>query len=125
MWPQVFVNFFGWLLFLLGIYISLKIIFNLVYFKEKYPVQPIIGYSNVFPQYEEDCYQGTFVEIPRKDLDLQETRNYKDEMEREIKNCISKIRKARKETKIRDIWSSFMFMFLGGGILITKRFYLK
>lgn len=43
----------------------------------------------------------------------------------QINNCLKKIEKNREMTKQNDIWTSFMLVFLGTGILITKRFYLK
>ena len=113
-WLSTLINFVGWLFVLIGIYAALKTSFNLIYYKDKYPVNPVIGFSFVYPRYEEDCYRPPF--------DLEDD---KEKSQEYIQFCINKIKKARKETKQKDIWTSFSFLFIGGGILITKRFYLK
>lgn len=124
-WPEKVINFLGWLILLVGIYATIKTSFNFFYYK-KYPVDPVIGPGFFYPKYEEECYEQNNYPFfdekgkPRKPS-LEEERLRKEN----IKNCIKKIDKQREQTKQNDVWISFMLVFLGGGILYTKRFYLK
>jgi len=45
--------------------------------------------------------------------------------EKNTKICLERIKKQREQTRENDIWTSFMLVFLGGGILYTKKFYLN
>jgi len=125
-WVEKIINFLGYFLLLLGIYASVKTLYNHLYLK-KYPLTPVINF-NIFsyPDFEENCYQQ--FSYPYYD-DKGKPRNpYKEEKELQEKNlkiCLERIKKQREETKQNDVWTSFMLVFLGVGILYTKRFYLN
>ena len=99
----------------------LKFILIFFYYK-KYPVGPSFFYS----KYEEECHeQNNYPLFDEKGI-LKKTSLEEERLRKEnIKNCIKKIDKQREKTKQNDVWTSFMLVFLGGGILYTKRFYLK
>jgi hypothetical protein len=125
-WPNKIINFIGWFILLLGIYATIKTSFNFVFYKNKYPTDPVIGPSFLYPKYEEECYEQ--FNYPLYNEKGEPRKPNKDEeiiREQQTKNCLKKIEKNREITKQNDIWISFMLVFLGGGILLTKKFYLK
>ncbi len=126
-WAKALINFVGWLLVLAGIYAALKTSFNVMYYKGKYPVDPIIGISSVYPKNEEDCYETSLIGFPENEIGISKSQREQAEKRRErlFKICMARVKKAREEAKIKDIWTSFLFLFIGSGILLTKRFYLK
>ncbi len=124
-WPNKIINFISWLDLLLGIYATIKVSFNLIYYK-KYPTDPVLGVNYSYPKYEEQCYAQD--NYPLYDEKGQPRKaNFEEEKIRQqnIKSCLKEIEKNRETTKQNDIWTAFLLVFVGGGILITKRFYLK
>ncbi|GAB4218736.1 MAG: hypothetical protein Fur009_1230 [Candidatus Microgenomates bacterium] len=125
-WPNKIINFLGWLILLLGIYATIKTSFNFIYFKNKYPTDPVLGPNFSYPKYEEECYEQFNYPLYNEKGLPREPDKAEEKIRREnIKNCLKKIEKNRELTKQNDIWTSFMLIFIGAGILVTKRFYLK
>ena len=126
-WPEKIINFLGYFLLLLGIYASIKTIYNHLYFKTQYPLVPVVN-INPFSYYEseENCYQQfSYPYYDDKGKPRQPFKEEKEMQEKNIKICLEKVKKQREQIKQNDVWISFMLVFLGGGILFTKRFYLK
>ncbi|GIW62302.1 MAG: hypothetical protein KatS3mg090_0128 [Patescibacteria group bacterium] len=124
-WPNKIINFIGWFILLLGIYAVLKTTFNILYY-EKYPTDPVIGFGISYPRYEEECYdQNNYPLYNEKGEIRSPSEQEKRIFQENVKRCLDKLEKNRQINKLNDIWFSFMLVFLGGGILFTKRFYLK
>lgn len=122
-WIEKLISFLGFFIFLLGIYASLRTGYNVIFLKNNYPTTSVIN-LNPFPSssFEEDCYQQ--FNYPYYDEKGQPRKPYKEEEElrrENIKNCLKRIEKQRKETMINDIWTSIFFLFLGGVILIYSK----
>lgn len=117
------ITFFGFFILFLGIYASLRTSFNFIFLKNNYPTISVIN-INPFPYstYEEDCYQQ--FNYPYYDDKNRPRKLYKEEEElrdKNIKNCLKRIEKQRRETKINDVWVSVFLLFLGGIIIIYSK----
>lgn len=123
-WFSTFVNYSGWLMLLLGIFFSIKFIFNLVYYKE-YPLNNIFFFP-FYPKTQEECYQQSFYPLYDEKGITRKPNQYEEELRKNnYNNCINQLKNNRKEAKIRDFWLAFGFIFVGGGVLLTKKLYLK
>lgn len=123
---NTFVSLLGLLLLLLGIYMTVRTGINLVYFK-KYPTTGVMSFITPFgmpySQREEDCmfYPQTYF---KPDGQPRTATKEEKKMEEQQKNvCISGVVQTREATKINDISSSLLFLFLGLGVLIGKRYF--
>jgi hypothetical protein len=126
-WPEKVINFLGWFILLVGIYAVIKTTYNHLYLKNNYPLTPVIN-LNIFsyPDFEENCYQQfSYPYYDDKGKPRPPFKEEKEMQEKNLKICLERIKKQREQTKQNDVWISFMLVFLGGGILYTKRFYLK
>lgn len=122
-WIEKLISFLGFFIFLLGIYASLRTGYNLIFLKNNYPTTSVIN-LNPFPysSFEEDCYQQ--FNYPYFDDKGRPRKPYREEQElrqENIKNCLKRIEKQRRETKINDIWISFFLLFFGGSIIIYSK----
>ena len=50
------------------------------------------------------------------------TREEKERDEHQEKVCLEGVRQSRATAKVDDIAQSLLFLFLGGGVLVTRRF---
>lgn len=130
--PQTFYNiisFIAIVLLIIGIYFSVKTIVNFIAF-DKYPVNiSFLSMMSISPYgSEEDCSSSVFIS-PAVYTDSGETREptaeEKKQQEEEKQNCLKSVEKNRKQTKVNDILTSFLFLFLGVGILATRRYMVK
>lgn len=128
--PSLFtVNFAGvfvlvaTLLLLVGIFASVKTAINMVAFT-KYPTSGVLSMSFFGPlsyqQREEDCtnpqiYYSTDNKI------RQPTKDEKENEMNQQKICINSVGFTREATKVNDVSLSIFFLFLGVGLLITKK----
>jgi len=126
---NAFISLLGLLLLLLGIYMSVRTGINLAFFK-KYPTTGVISIGSAFfggmpySQREEDCmmsYPQTY--FNDKGQPRPATGEDKKMEEQQKKLCVSGVIEGREATKINDISSSFLFVFLGAGVLIGKRYF--
>lgn len=122
-----FVSFLAVLFLLLGVYVGLRTGLNILTMK-KYPTVGVLsGVNPFFPPYvqrEEDCYYPT----PYFSLDGKSrppTPEEKKMEEDQKKRCIDSVQAARDLAKTNDINTSVLFLFLGAGLLVSKRFILK
>ncbi len=114
------VTFLGLILFLLGIYGSVRTAVNLVAFP-RYPSSGVYYFNlSGFPSFtnsESDCETGYGImplAEPGKDVSL-------EEKEKQIQACLSGVREGRAQAKVTDISQSFLFLFLGLGVLLTRK----
>lgn len=121
------VTFVGVILLLIGIYSSLRTALNFIVFKN-YPTTSIyyINLTGVPPhmQRDEDCmYLQTYFTPDGKTRPAtpEEKANEKEQQ----RLCLTGVRDARENAKASDVSSSLLFLFLGLGILTTKRFFFK
>ena len=118
----------GVLLLLIGIYALSRTIINIVAFP-KYPTTGVISinFSGVSPytQKEGDCtYLRMYYKDDNKTTRLP-TEEEKAQENLEIKNCLASVTEVRDEAKVNDISQSTLFLFLGIGILLFRKFFLK
>ena len=123
-----FISLVGLLLLLVGIYMGVRTGTNLVFFK-KYPTSGVMptltlfGGGMPYSQREEDCamYPQTYFKPDGQARTA--TTDEKLAEERSRKSCISGIEQNRETAKVNDISSSLLFVFLGVGVLVGKRFF--
>lgn len=123
------ITFIGIILLLIGLYASVRTIVNLKAF-DKYPQEGVISFSfgGMMPPYyqrEQDCtYVRTYFEI-----NGQKTRPATDEEKaqekRDTESCLSGIEDARERAKVNDISQSLLFLFLGVGVLVSRKIFFK
>ena len=121
-----FISLIGLLLLLLGVYMSVRTATNFVFFK-KYPttgVMPTMTFMGGMPysQREEDCmYPQTYFKPDGQSRSA--TSDEKKVEEQQRKTCISGVEQGREAAKVNDISSSLLFIFLGVGVLVGKRYF--
>jgi hypothetical protein len=121
-----FIHLIATILLLIGIYASLRTMINMKFF-DKYPTAGVLTLSFVYPPYypkEEDCFysQPYFDEKGKiRKATIEELSSEKIAQQR----CVNDVKNTRENTKMNDINMSTFFLFLGAGILITKKFFFK
>lgn len=126
---NTWITFIGVILVLIGIYGSVRTIVNLKAF-ERYPQEGVLNFTlgmmqTYYPQREEDCsYPRTYYEA-----NGQKTRSATDEEKaqekRDEKNCLTGVKEARERAKVNDISQSLLFLFLGVGVLVSRKIFFK
>lgn len=122
-WIEKLISFLGFFIFLLGIYASLRTGYNFIFLKNNYPTIPVIT-LNPFPysSFEEDCYQQfNYPYYNEKGQPREPLKQEKELRQQNINNCLKRIEKQRRETKINDAWTSIFLLFLGGSIIIYSK----
>lgn len=122
--PYGWVTLIGLVLLLLGVYGAVRTVVNLAVFP-KYPTNSVysIPFGSV-PYYgprEEDCttMPGPFLtDTSVKELNEEALEK---EQEQSKQACLSGVVQAREQAKVNDISQSALFLFLGGGILISRK----
>lgn len=117
-----FATLLGSVLLLIGLYCGLRIGVNTVVF-DRYPTTGVLQIAS-FPMYgqrEEDCDFSTpyysFDGKPRSATEA-ETKIETEQAQR----CMSSIQETRRVSLIQDIGTASFFLFLGIGILASRRF---
>lgn len=118
------ISLVGLFLFLLGLFAVIRTGVNLVFFK-KYPTVGVlsINLSGVPPymQREEDCYYPqTYFTQDGKPREATETEKKNEQQQRTV--CISGVTQSRESAKINDISTSLLFLFLGIGVIVGKKY---
>lgn len=124
---NTFITLLGVILLLLGIFGSVRTAVNLVAFS-KYPTSGIftINLTGIPPYYqrESDCtYPQTYYTPDGKPRES--TKEEKALAKQQEASCSTGVQNAREAAKTNDISTSLLFLFLGVGILSTKRFFFK
>lgn len=123
----MWITFIGLILVLVGLYGSVRTIINLVAF-DKYPQGGVLTFNFAgTPQYyqqERDCtYPLSYYAQdgkPRAGTD-EEKKNEQKQKE----NCLEGVKDTRNQAKINDISQSLLFLFLGLGVLVTRKVFFK
>jgi len=126
--PNVWITLIGFILLLVGIYGSVRTAVNIVALP-KYPSISVftLGFMGGFygPR-EEDCVSMPFYGIDTinsgKSLTDEEKKNMKEQEKKQQESCISAAVQTRYQTKVNDISQSVLFLFLGGGVLLVRRY---
>ena len=112
----------GSIVLLVGLYCSIKIGVNSIIF-DRYPTTGVLQIAS-FPMYsqrEEDCdFSTPYYSYEGKPRSATEA-EVKIETE-QAERCMSSIQETRRVSFIQDIGTAAFFLFMGIGILISKRF---
>lgn len=122
------VSFIGLLLLLIGIYATVRTAINLAVF-EKYPLGGALsinfsGGPAFYGPREEDCLlmpPAPYLYEEGNSLSSSEEAMVKQKEKEQQQSCINSAKEARDQAKVNDISQSLLFLFLGAGVLITRR----
>ncbi|MBU2542973.1 hypothetical protein KJ707_00175 [Patescibacteria group bacterium] len=121
------INLLSVIFLLVGIYSMTRVIVNLKFF-DKYPMTGVLYFNfyGVSPYYqkEEDCvYPITYIDD--KGTARKPSQEEQDSEKNSQDRCLNDVKSNRDNAKVNDINTSIFFIFLGSGILITKKFLYK
>lgn len=120
------VAFLALILFLLGMYAAIRTGMNMLLLK-KYPSVGVFTLNligNPTGQREEDCIYTINYTNPDGSPRKPNADDKKSEEEQQ-KRCIDGIKEARDTARFNDINSSVVLLFLGGCLLVVRRFFLR
>ncbi|MBI2011601.1 hypothetical protein HYS91_02415 [Candidatus Daviesbacteria bacterium] len=121
--------FVGTVLFLIGLFAALKTAANFTLFTQ-YPtgsaVVPlnISGIPPYYGQREEDCqipysaYYPATDQVPSEEFQ-------KEQQKKDQESCLRVVKRERENAKINDISQAAFYLFLGAGLLATRKLLLK
>ncbi len=123
------ITFIGFILLLVGIYGSVRTAINLLAF-DKYPQGGVIHfdvfnnpYVTMPVQREQDCtYPGLYYKEDGRTT-RPPTEEEKNQEKTNQQNCLDSVKESRNRAKIDDISQSLLFLFLGAGVLSSKRIF--
>ena len=122
---HTWIAFIGSVLLLIGIYAGVRTGMNVALF-DKYPQNGVLSINfNGTPPYfqmEKDCsYPQTYTDKDGKSRPATvEEKNNEQEQKR---LCLEGVKEARNNAKVNDISQSLFFLFLGAGILVTRKLF--
>ena len=127
--PNVWITLIGFLLILVGIYGSVRTAVNIVALP-KYPSISIFTLGSMGGFYgprEEDCLMGMGIFPPYptevgKSISEEDKKLMKEQEKKQQEACINSAIQAREQTKVNDISQSLLFLFLGGGVLLVRKY---
>ncbi len=123
----MWITFIGLILVLVGLYASARTVINLVAF-EKYPQGGVLAFNfsgmTQYYQQERDCtYPQTYYGDGGKPRAATEDEQRNEQKQKE--NCLDGVKDTRNQAKINDISQSLLFLFLGLGVLATRKIFFK
>ncbi len=122
------ITFIGLVLVLIGVYLSVKTIINYIAFN-KYPTGGVLNLNlagiTAYPQREQDCLSPQIYYLPDGRTTRPASQEEKDNEKIQQKNCLDGIKDSREQAKVNDISESLLFLFLGIGLLTTKKIFFK
>lgn len=124
----MWITFIGVMLVLVGLYATARTAVNLVAF-DKYPQGGVLSFSfgaipALYFQQERDCmYPQTYVTPEGKSRLATEEEKINEKRQQQI--CLESVKDSRNQTKINDISQSLLFLFLGIGVLVTRKVFFK
>lgn len=105
---------------LLGIYGSVRTALNFYLF-EKYPSGGVFSFNNYYSEREEDCaYPMTYYGMEGEPRPATSDEERMAAEQKEL--CLSRVAKSREQAKVNDVSVSLLYLFLGAGIFIGKRY---
>jgi len=122
------ITFIGLMLVLVGLYATVRTGINLAAF-EKYPQGGVLSFnigSMPVPyfQQEKDCnYPQTFYDNSGKIRPASPEEKANVEVQKQ--QCLDSVKEMRNQAKINDISQSLLFLFLGVGVLVTRKIFFK
>ena len=120
--------FVGVLLLLIGLYSASRTLINFFFF-EKYPTYGVISlnFSGIpaYSQKEQDCFypQIYYTADGRTVRDATEAEKESEKAQKD--NCIEGVKEVRNSAKVNDISQSLLFLFLGAGLIISRKIFFK
>lgn len=122
------ILFIGVILILIGSYALCRTLVNFVAFP-KYPTTGVLTFNfsgyQAYSQREEDCS----IPVTYYTEDGKSTRKPTDEEKEQDKiseqRCLSSVAEAREAAKVNDISQSSLFLFLGVGVIVFRKFFLQ
>ena len=124
---HVWITFIGTVLLLVGIYAGLKTTINLKVF-DKYPLNGVLSFNftGVQPSttQEKDCFYTPLYYTADNKTTRLATKEEKDQEKNQQENCVAGVKDARENSKVNDISQSLLFLFLGTGLLISKKIFI-
>lgn len=123
---QSWFLFVGVIMLLIGIYATLRTGINLFAYKN-YPSGGVIplNFSGMpfYSQNEEDCYNLPPIMTDRSvQEDGSSALSVQEQRQLDIKSCLTSITKERDNSKTNDIAQSSLFLFMGLGLIIARKF---
>ncbi len=119
------IVFSGLLSLMIGLYASARIYINM-YVLEKYPSSGVLNTTSypTYGQREEDCVftnpyfssEGQIRPASEAEVNIEADQQ---------KRCIDSVQETRRAAKVEDMSQAAFFLFLGLGILISKKLFLR
>lgn len=129
--PNAWVTLIGLVLTLIGIYGSARTVVNLVAFP-KYPTAGVLTFnfmgSGMYYPREEDCMMQVGMDIvpypgeTALTLSAEDKSLRKEQEKKQQEICLSGVVVAREQAKVNDMSQSLLFLFLGGGVLVARKY---
>jgi hypothetical protein len=122
------VTFLGIFMLLIGLFATVRTVVN-IYVLPQYPQSGVLAFSlggtQTYYQRESDCnYPPTLSYGPDgKPSAPSPEQNKIDEQNKA--NCLAGVKDNREQTKVNDIATAAMFLFVGGGLLFIRRFFFQ
>lgn len=123
---HTWIAFVGSVLLLIGIYASVRTTLNVMLF-DRYPQNGVLSINfnaGSFPyfQLEKDCgYPQTYTTTDGKPRPASPEEKKNEQEQKRL--CLEGVKEARNNAKVNDINSSLFFLFLGAGILVTRKLF--
>ncbi len=123
------VTFLGIFMLLIGIFAAGRTVINMYLFPTQYPQSGVlavnIGGQQPYYQRESDC---NYPPTPSYDSSgkMAPPSPEQTKIDNQNKsNCLAGVKDTREQTKINDIATSLLFLFVGFGLLVMRRFFFK
>lgn len=124
---NTWVTFIGVILLLVGIYASARTVINLKAFS-KYPQAGVLSFSfggqAPYYQRESDCSYPQSYYAPDGQVRPPTDAEKKQEQDT-VKRCVDAVTDSREQAKVNDISQSLLFLFLGVGVLASRRIFFR
>lgn len=125
---NTWITFIGVVLLLIGVYATVRTAINLKLF-DKYPQTGVLvfnfGGQPIYSQREEDCFMPRIYYKVDAQTVRPSTPEEKEQEKRDQKSCLSSVSESRNTAKVNDISQSLLFLFLGIGVLATRKIFFK
>jgi hypothetical protein len=119
-----FILFVGVLSILLGLFSAFRVGINYKLYPGKYPTTGLFN-PGYYGQREEDCTypMGPYFDEKsmRREASAEETKMEQLNQER----CLSQVKEARRNTEISDLTTEAFFLFIGIGVLASKKIFMN
>lgn len=118
-----FILFVGVLAILLGLFSAFRVGLNYKLYPGKYPTTGLFN-PGYYGQREEDCLYPMGPYFTEKGMtrqpSVEETQLEKTNQDR----CLSQVKEARRNTEISDLTTVAFFLFIGAGVLVSKKIFM-